>query len=360
MHDASPVRVQPNACVQMRSRYAECGHCEKICPTGALRIEEGAIDVADGCTGCGRCMAACPTGALQVRGFLQKLDIKPHIPRALHIDCARAPNDAEIRVTCLGGLPVSRLLALRLAAGERSIALLDHGWCATCPAAGNTKEHPAAKSLARAVARLRDAGLTEALMPKLQSVPASRPARPLRQPHAGRRRFLARLAAPRTPAAARFTPAPAPDRELTLDILARLCAQYGGKVSEKLYHRVELDERCRGHAVCAAVCPTGALRLEGADGQGAGLSHSSRLCIACGQCERVCPEKALRLERGAGHAPRRMVIDFETRECGVCGTHMTQAAGGAIGVLCGRCEKSSLLARSAFDQFHGALTGGSR
>ena len=351
MLDASPVRLHPNACVQLRSRHAECRHCEKICPTGALGIHAGRMDVGDGCIGCGRCAAACPTGALEVRGFPTRLRIDPNARTPLKVDCERAAAGADLRVPCLGGLSVSRLLALRLAAEQREIHLLDHGWCAACPASPSTKEHPAAKSLARAVARLRDAGLAEHLMPKLQAAPALYAVPVRAQPRPSRRRFLNPFDSSKPPASARFTPAPAPDRVLTLEILTRLATQYGGTVSEKLYHRVQVDERCQGHAVCAAGCPTGALRLEHEEGNGARLTHTSQLCIACGHCERVCPDQALRLDRGAGYAPRREVARFETRECTVCGTQLRQRSQSEKGI-CLTCEKSSALARAAFHQFY--------
>ena len=352
MLDASPVRLQRNACVQLRSRYAECGHCEKNCPSGALRIHDGRMDVGEGCIGCGRCMAACPTGALQVRGFPSRLGIDPDARRALTVDCERAPADADVRVPCLGGLSVSRLLALRLAAEQRPIHVIDRGWCATCPAGAGTTEHPATKSLARAAARLRDAGLAEALMPRLErAAVAARPTRPLSRPQAGRRRFLLPFDSSPKEVEPRFTPAPAPDRVLTLELLTRLSTQYGGEVSEKLYHRVAVDARCQGHGVCAAGCPTGALRLAQDEGEDVSLTHSSQLCIACGQCERACPEKALRLERGAGYAPRREVARFETRECTVCGTQLRRKSGSERRI-CLTCEKSSALARSAFHQFY--------
>jgi len=69
-HRASPlglVRVRASACTV-------CGACAAACPTGALRLEEGAEDVvlsydATACVGCERCAPSCPeqaAGALAV------------------------------------------------------------------------------------------------------------------------------------------------------------------------------------------------------------------------------------------------------------------------------------------------------
>jgi len=53
---------------------------------------------------------------------------------------------------------------------------------------------------------------------------------------------------------------------------------------------------CRGHAACAASCPTGAIRVE--DGASGGWRWSLDLgrCVACGRCAEVCPTEALRID----------------------------------------------------------------
>lgn len=360
----SPVLLHRNACVQLRSRYAECRHCERICPASALQLGEGAMSLGQGCIGCGRCMAACPTGALQVRGFFPTLELQAK-PAPVRIDCARAPQGADIRVPCLGGLSLSRLLAMRLAAGERELELLDRGWCADCPAAAGAKEHPAAKSLSRAQARLRDAGMPERLLPRLAAAPlalAKRAPEKAVAPNLARRSVMGAFTRPLQAALEaperRFAPAPAPERERVLGVLVKLAARYGGQVSQKLFHTVEVSaSACQGHGVCAAGCPTGALRAHSAEGAARGLSHSSALCIGCGHCERVCPEQAVRVVFGGGdaHGERRLVATFESCVCEACGTPLavTSARRGSR-TVCERCAKSSALARAAFQQFHGS------
>jgi ferredoxin len=340
------VTLNANACLELRSRYAECGHCERICPRGALAIRERRMAIGDACIGCGRCMAACPTGALAAGGFDLRFDRRRS--GAVTIDCLKAPAGADIRVPCLGGLSVSQLLELRLAAGERALELLDRGWCAECPAGANCSEHPAAKSLGRAQARLRDAGVPEAMLPRLRALPAGAPA-PYGAISPGRRAFFARLAPTLEVEPQRFRPAPAPDRERVLRALADLSARCGGRVSAKLFHAVDVNpELCEGHGVCAAGCPTGALRLDDASQ----LSHATRLCIGCGHCERICPEKALRLVHGAGEAAggRSVVAKLEQSECDACGARVARRPGGNR-ALCARCARSSALARAAFEQF---------
>ena len=48
-----------NACIG-------CKKCEKVCPHGAVRVENNLATVDyEKCTGCGLCAEACPTGCLK-------------------------------------------------------------------------------------------------------------------------------------------------------------------------------------------------------------------------------------------------------------------------------------------------------
>lgn len=366
MAAGAPVGLHAQACLELRSRYAECGHCARNCPPGAIRISSQGMALEETCIGCGRCVAACPTGALRVQGFELRPAPGGENRRPVTVDCWTAPasSGAEIRVPCLGGLPVSQLLELRVSAGLREVAFLDRGWCATCPAGKGKDEHPLMKSLERARARMREAGVPEALLPRLAQAPL-----PLREMsdelsaprvarRTNRRRFFARLAPHSAGTVALQRSAPplaAAERKAVLKSLGMLAARHGGTISPRLFHALEVDARCDGSAVCASTCPTGALRSENGAGGGA-LSHDAMLCIGCAHCERVCPKGALRVRHGEGSpgAPR-LVARFALRECDSCGeVFRVRSENREENGYCERCAKSRRLAHSAFQQLFGA------
>jgi Fe-S-cluster-containing hydrogenase component 2 len=123
------------ACQPVHSRYSECRQCERSCPVNALHVGDGGVQVDDSCLGCGQCAVACPTGALGTPGFaLPAIEWTVNDP--VFIDCwkvpaAHSPKHA-VRVPCLGGIALSRLIELRVMAGLRPIVMLDRGWCASC------------------------------------------------------------------------------------------------------------------------------------------------------------------------------------------------------------------------------------
>jgi formate hydrogenlyase subunit 6/NADH:ubiquinone oxidoreductase subunit I len=53
-----------------------------------------------------------------------------------------------------------------------------------------------------------------------------------------------------------------------------------------------IAERCRGHASCAAVCPSGAIQVERWTGGWTWELDRAR-CLACGLCAEACPARAI-------------------------------------------------------------------
>ena len=49
-----------------KENCSSCGLCEKVCPFGAIKIQEGFPYIDDNCTECGICAEKCPANAFCV------------------------------------------------------------------------------------------------------------------------------------------------------------------------------------------------------------------------------------------------------------------------------------------------------
>jgi ferredoxin len=81
--------------------------------------------------------------------------------------------------------------------------------------------------------------------------------------------------------------------------------------------------------LCAAVCPTGAIRFDhGAVASSLDLDRSA--CVGCGHCAAICPEGVLEIERGVelgelGAAPESLKRSPIAR-CRRCGEPVAPSA----------------------------------
>jgi ferredoxin len=370
----APVGLLAEACLELHPRRVECARCAEACPVKVLSLTREGLQLNDGCLGCGRCMAVCPTGALAVHGFSLTLTPEPTL-ETLALDCWKVPSHLSppgaVRVPCLGGLSVSRLLALRYVAGSRRFALLDRGWCGQC-AAGRPDGHPA---LAATRDWLKEIGAPESHWPVLdkqplavsfqrQTIPDDADASPVK-----RRDFLSRLA---RQVAATFSevgafrieekavgrpvrpvhgmaPLRAIEREHQLLLLEQLAARYGGSLPARFFPVVKIGPDCQDHRLCVNLCPTGALGSY-QDNTGSGVKFDAAACIACGQCQRICPEHAVRLparaRRGQPRCESVTLTRHARRTCVECSESF---ATGGRETRCPACRKSRDFARAGFD-----------
>ena len=143
---SADLNVYPYRCVVVRNRHASCMRCAQACTSGAISVEDGAVNVdPDLCVGCGTCATVCPTCALEARHPADsELAVRAHealdaCGDTLVVACDSLwrrnadtiDADRAVRVTCLGRVEES-LLVDAAARGAKRI-LLVHGPCECCP-----------------------------------------------------------------------------------------------------------------------------------------------------------------------------------------------------------------------------------
>lgn len=362
-----PVEVRSKACLSVRFGHVQCAQCVRVCPTGAISIEAGSLSISDACLACGRCAAVCPTSALKVAGFASLARAGASVVNGAPVvlDCQRVPRgispENAVRVPCLGGISVSELLNLRVFADDRSIRVLDRGWCRNCPAGGNV--HAATDAVGTVARLFMEMGLDESLWPRLVSAPpppGTRPAEfptPMRRP--SRRGFFQRFVHPtaraavreQKPRTARIEPT---ERLRTAAALRVLATRYGAEMPVSFFPRVTVGNDCRNHGVCIGLCPTGALFVD-EDDETSRLLFDTTRCIACGQCAGNCPENAIRVDasgEGVRGVQPVVLARYSKRTCFECGGVFAEPGEAE---LCPACRKNEDFARAGFAHF-GALT----
>jgi Pyruvate/2-oxoacid:ferredoxin oxidoreductase delta subunit len=262
------------------------------------------------------------------------------------VACERLP--ATLRVegaktcTCLGRLDTADLLWMTLEAARRPVALVDPGFCATCPEGGEI-EPPGASARAEAAALLAQMGRLAACMPALQRAPPHRLPRDDTAPrHRAKRAFLRRLVRPGEPTAGSPGDDQTARRAATLAALRRLAEAFEAPLPPRFFPAITVSSACRDHGVCAALCGPRALRRYEDEGT-RGIAFDAALCTACGACESGCPERAIELRReGDGRLPsgKTRLTAHRLRSCERCEDEF--AAEGEEG-LCPTCRKDMAL-----------------
>jgi ferredoxin len=357
-------------CTRFRHRNSECRKCVEACSSGALRIEDKAVEIEPAlCLSCGSCATACPTKALRIhdpslnelmKAGIDKLKVADepiYACRQVLEEYDNAYDPEQLIVCeCLADLDEGVLLTL-LAAGAPVVKLICSD-CAGCPKARARATIDVVLDLGRRLAshygfngerfQLIN-GLPDELVFSKKEVKARRKAALAESKRAmfGGLKESSKGAAAhlygdlfgkvigedaaqdlqeqkRLESKARFDKFD-PLRELQVNVSLRALSQRGGgegRVEEsagfatRLWSTIDIDlDKCSYCQICCKVCPTGAITTYAEDG-GRGLDFQPAICTQCHLCQDICFPKALTVapQVDLDDVLEENILRFELRE----------------------------------------------
>ncbi len=103
------------------------GDCAKVCPEGAIEIEEGLARVnKTKCIGCGLCAKVCPDGLIILRDIGKRVDVC----------CSSTEIGKIVRSTCSSGCIGCKICEKKCTQGaiyvENNLAQIDYSKCNSC------------------------------------------------------------------------------------------------------------------------------------------------------------------------------------------------------------------------------------
>ena len=343
--------VDAQRCVR-KFRRATCDRCLQDCPTQAIQLGSTPRLDESRCTGCGICANVCPTGAF-VSPAVERLasSIETNGGR-FHCSRAEGGPSRGIEVPCLGILSEGMLIA---AIARRRILSLDVSHCHKCQL--TSARAIIDRTVARANSVLNALGSRKTI---ILDDTAREPQ--MMEQQRSRRDFLNYVRGQALKVAVEsvdemldetlyFTQGPPTSTDkisfkhaLLQHQMAALMANPRDDLQQS---RIPLGrplppDKCEFCGICAAACPSGALKIQETAGAWE-LRLDTWRCLDCQACADICPTNGLHY--GDSRELFRMVagqyttiVHADKITCTACGRKFASPNGED---LCPSCKKGS-------------------
>lgn len=288
------LRIDHSRCLPIRYSESSCRRCIKICPHGAISIDEQLTVDQERCKGCLLCTTVCPSGALEINhDFAACLAALAKVSKPV-LGCCRTTESTNAALPCLGGLSEEHLLTLvhRLNAD----LTLHQGSCPDCP---NNSMLPLLQERV---------SLLDEQKGKCRIITAEAGTNvPLQHEQLDRRSFFSSFRSALLQTAAvvmNSTTEPVEAtrsygdkrlpqrRELLNQTIAKLPEEQQKQVNRPFCHQITFSPHCTACQGCVAICPTGALKTIDRSQQPVFRQDH---CTGCGLCVEFCLDQAISL-----------------------------------------------------------------
>ena len=308
----APVTVSAERCLHAKNKASTCDICVQACPTEAITVQDQTVQLnPDACIRCGLCLHDCPTGVFAGDDGAYKLlrcvsELVDH--EVVEIACKHHPapgqsnhkSDAVITTNgCLSMLSPAAYLALAGLGVKRTVVRLDA--CAECPLGAMRPKIEEAIQTAETLAEESVSLLVESDPP--QGRVKARQVYSVNNPPVSRRglfRMMALQGASRAEELlSQFSSQtdqeaviPAERRRVLAALAAQTTTDRQTPVPDLSFTTLSVSDACTASALCARVCPTGALRFYESKDEFS-LEFLTADCTNCGLCLSMCAAHAI-------------------------------------------------------------------
>lgn len=309
----TPLSINTDACIYVRSGFSKCRICADFCPAGSLTLVDGAIAFnASSCVECGICVTVCPSSVFSLSRFgegslLDRLDEAFEKAPVVTLTCGKkkltASDGSELSAPapCLAVLGEAHLVRL-VANGAQKVTL--RAPCAKCEVYDGADV--IGWTVERASYLLGILGENPSAI-TFENAETGENAQQLATSQVSRRSFLrdvgstlalkaiSRLEAPIKPGVAngRLSAVTLSLRRRKLNgLVSKAPAGTGLTEKNSPFRVVTIDSKCSACWACGSYCPTGALARDEMN-EGVFIRFTAAKCVKCFDCAELCPEKAL-------------------------------------------------------------------